>query len=131
MDTIIYGMGGGNMSDPRMAEHYQRIVDLAKAQFDSEKPQVAIIPTAHFNGAHSRIGRGYMDLTVERFRGLDCDTQQILMGDVPVGRSETRDSDIHAILSDSHAGFVLGGDTRYFLKVLRDKGLVPTFELIT
>ena len=75
MDTIIYGMGGGNMSDPRMAEHYQRIVDLAKAQFDSEKPQVAIIPTAHFNGAHSRIGRGYMDFTVERFRGLDCDTQ--------------------------------------------------------
>lgn len=101
-------MCGGNMSDPRMAEHYQRIVDLAKAQFDSEKPQVAIIPTAHFNGTHPRIGRGYMDLTVERFRGLGCDTQQILMGDVPVGRPETRDSDIHAILSDSHAVFCFG-----------------------
>lgn len=128
MDTIIYGMGGGKMSDPRMTDHYRRIVDLAKAQFGHEKPQVAIIPTAHFNGINSKIGRGYMDFTVEIFRGLGCDTQQILMGDVPAGRSETRDSDIQDILSKSHAVFVLGGDTRYLLDVVRDKGLVPTFE---
>ena len=27
MDTIIYGMGGGKMSDPRMTYHYRRIVE--------------------------------------------------------------------------------------------------------
>lgn len=130
MDTIIYGMGGGKMSDPRMTYHYQRIVDLAKAQFGPGKPQVAIIPTAHFNGTNSKLGRNNMDFTVERFRSLGCDTQQILMGDVPAGQSATRDSDIQDILRNSHAVFVLGGDTRYLLEVVRDSGLVSTFESI-
>lgn len=128
MDTIIYCMGGGKMSDPRMADHYMRIVNLAEAQFGSQKTHVAIIPTAHFNGNHSKMGRGNMDFTVETFRGLGCDTHQILMGDVPAGQHETREGDIQEILSKSHAVFVLGGDTRYLLEVVRDKGLVPTFE---
>lgn len=128
MDTIIYCMGGGTMRDPRMADHYPRIVDLAKAQFGSPKIHVAIIPTAHFNGANTKMGRGYMDFTVETFRALGCDTHQILMGDVPAGQNETRDGDIQEILSESHAVFVLGGDTRYLLEVVRDKGLVPTFD---
>jgi peptidase E len=128
MDTVIYGIGGGRRSDPRMADHYSRIVDIVKAQFRQEKPQVAIIPTAHFNGTNSKIGRGYMDFMVEMFQSLGCYTQQIMMGDVPVGQSATRDSDIQDILSKSHAIFVLGGDTRYLLEVVRDKGLVPTFE---
>ena len=130
MDTIIYGMGGGKMNDPRMTYHYQRIVDLTKAQFGPGKPQVAIIPTAHFNGTHSRLGRGNMDFIAERFRRLGCDTQQILMGDVPAGQSETRDRDIQAILRNAHAVFVLGGDTRYLIEVVRGKGLVATFESI-
>jgi peptidase E len=128
METIIYGIGGGKMSDPRMADHYQRIVDLSKAQFSVEKPQMAIIPTAHFNGTNARIGRGYIDFTLETFRGLGCDTKQILIGDVPPGQSETRDGEIEDILRNAHAIFVLGGDTRYLLKVVWDKGLVPTFE---
>ena len=127
MDTIIYGMGGGKMNDPRMTYHYQRIVDLAKAQFGIETPQVTIIPTAQFNGTHSKLGRGNMDFIADRFRRLGCDTQQILMGDVPAGQSETRDSDIHAILRNAHSVFVLGGDTRYLLEVVRGKGLVQTF----
>jgi peptidase E len=122
MDTIIYGMGGGKMSDPRMTDHYQRIVDLAKTQFGIETPQVAIIPTAQFNGTHAKIGRGNMDFIDERFRNLGCDTQQILMGDVPAGESETRDRDIQDILRNAHAVFVLGGDTRYLLEVVRGKG---------
>jgi len=128
MDTILYLLGGGKMSDPRMTDHYPRIVDLAAAQFGSQRAQVAIIPTAHFNGTHSKMGRGYMDFTVETFRGLGCDTHQILMGAVSAGQSETRDGDIKEILSKSHAVFVLGGDTRYLLEVVRDKGLVSTFE---
>jgi peptidase E len=128
MDTIIYGMGGGRMDDPRMTFHYQRIVDLAKAQFSIETSQVAIIPTAQFNGTHSKLGRGNMDFIADKFRSLGCDTRPILMGDVPAGQSETRDRDIHDILSKSHAVFVLGGDTRYLLEVVRDKGLVSTFE---
>jgi len=128
MDTIIYGIGGGKMSDPRMADHYQRIVGLAETQFSPVKPQVAIIPAAYFNGTHSKMGRGNIDFTVATFLGLGCDTQQILLGDVPVGQSKTRDEDIQDILGKSHAVFVLGGDTRYLLKVVRDKGLVPTFE---
>jgi len=130
MDTIIYGMGGGKMSDPRMTDHYQRIVDLAKAQFGIETPQVAIIPTAQFNGTHSKLGRGNMDFIAERFRSLGCDTQQILIGALPAGQSETWDSDIQNILRNAHTVFVLGGDTRYLLKVVRDRGLVSTFESI-
>ena len=130
MDTIIYGMGGGKMSDPRMTDHYQRIVDLGKAQFGIETPQVAIIPTAQFNGTHAKIGRGNIDFTVERFQSLGCDTQEIFMGAVPAGRSETRDRDIEDILHRSHAVFVLGGDTRYLLEVVRGKGFVATFESI-
>jgi peptidase E len=130
MDTIIYSMGGGKMSDPRMTDHYQRIVDLAKDQFGIETPQVAIIPTAQFNGTHPKIGPGNMDFIVERFRCLGCDTQEILMGAVPAGQSETRDCDIQDILRNAHAVFVLGGDTRYLLEVVRGKGLVSTFESI-
>jgi cyanophycinase-like exopeptidase len=130
MDTIIYGMGGGKMSDPRMTYHYRRIVDLAKAQFGLDKPHVAIVPTAHFNGTNAKIGRGNIDFIFERLRSLGCDTQQILMGDVPAGQSETRDSDTHDILGTSHAVFVLGGDTRYLLEVVREKGLVSAFESI-
>jgi peptidase E len=128
MDTIIYGMGGGKMSDPRMTDHYRRIVELAKTQFGIETPQVAIIPTAQFNGTHAKIGRGNMDFIDERFRNLGCRTQQILMGDVPAGESETRDRDIKDILRNAHAVFVLGGDTRYLLEVVRGRGLVATVE---
>lgn len=128
MDTIIYGMGGGKMNDPRMTGHYRRIVDLAKAQFGIETPQVAVIPTAQFNGTHAKIGRGNMDFIVEKFQNLGCDTQQILMGDVPAGQSETRDNDIKAILRSAHAVFVMGGDTRYLLEVVRGKGIVATIE---
>ena len=130
MDTIIYGIGGGKMCDPLMADHFQRIVDLSIAQFGPPKPQVAIIPTAHFNGSNAKIGRGYIDFTVEAFRGLGCDTKQILIGDVPAGQSETRDDEIKDILSKAHAVFVLGGDTRYLLEVVWDKGLVPIFESV-
>ena len=63
MDTVIYGIGGGRMSDPLMSHHYARIVDLAKAQFNIDRPQIAILPTAHFNGTHSKLGRGYIDFT--------------------------------------------------------------------
>ena len=130
MDTIIYGMGGGKMNDPRMTDHYQRIVDLAKDQFGIETPQVAIIPTAQFNGTHAKIGRGNMDFIAERFRSLGCDTQQILMGHVPAGQFEAGDSDIQNILRNTHAVFVMGGDTRYLLEVVRGKGLVATIESI-
>ena len=130
MDTIIYGMGGGKMNDPRMTDHYQRIVDLAKDQFGIETPQVAIIPTAQFNGTHAKIGRGNMDFIAERFRSLGCDTQQILMGHVPAGQFEAGDSDIQDILRTAHAVFVMGGDTRYLLEVVRGKGLVATIESI-
>ena len=130
MDTIIYGMGGGKMNDPRMTDHYQRIVDLAKDQFGIETPQVAIIPTAQFNGTHAKIGRGNMDFIAERFRSLGCDTQQILMGHVPAGQFEAGDSDIQDILRNTHAVFVMGGDTRYLLEVVRGKGLVATIESI-
>ena len=130
MDTIIYGMGGGKMNDPRMTDHYQRIVDLAKDQFGIETPQVAIIPTAQFNGTHAKIGRGNMDFIAERFRSLGCDTQQILMGHVPAGQFEAGDSDIQDILRNAHAVFVMGGDTRYLLEVVRGKGLVATIESI-
>ena len=94
MDTIIYGMGGGKMSDERMAGHYPRIVDLAQAQFTPETPQIAIVPTAHFNGTNGKIGRGFMDFTIDTFEGLGCDTKQILIGDVPAGERETRTGDI-------------------------------------
>lgn len=127
MDTIIYGMGGGKMSDARMAGHYRRIVDLAQAQFPGEKPQITIVPTAHFNGTNAKLGRGFMDFTIDTFAGLGCDTGQILMGDVPAGQSETRPGDIEQILEQSHAVFVLGGDTRYLLEVVRDRGLDATF----
>lgn len=130
MDTIIYGMGGGKMNDPRMTDHYRRIVDLAKDQFGIEAPQVAIIPTAQFNGTHAKIGRGNMDFIAERFRSLGCDTQQILMGHVPAGQFEAGDSDIQDILRNAHAVFVMGGDTRYLLEVVRGKGLVATIESI-
>lgn len=130
MDAIIYGIGGGKMSDPRMAEHCQRIVDLAIAQFSPAKPQVAIVPTAQFNGTNSRIGRGYIDFAIETFRGLGCDAEQILIGDVPEGMFETPDGDIQDILSKSHAVFVLGGDTRYLLEVVRNKGLVSAIESV-
>lgn len=83
MDTIIYGMGGGKMSDERMAGHYPRIVDLAQAQFTPEKPQIAIVPNAHFNGTNGKLGREFMDCTVDTFEGLRCDTEQILLGDLP------------------------------------------------
>jgi peptidase E len=128
MDAIIYGIGGGKMSDPRMAEHYRRIVDLAEAQFSPAKPRVAIMPTAQFNGTNSRIGRGYIDFAIETFRALGCDAEQILIGNVPEGMSETPDGAIQDILGRSHAVFVLGGDTRYLLEVVRHKGLVSTFE---
>ena len=127
MDTIIYGMGGGMMSDERMAGHYPRIVDLAQAQFTNVKPQIAIVPTAHFNGTNAKLGRGFMDFTVDTFAGLGCDTEQILIGDVPAGQRETRTADIELILDKSHAVFVLGGDTRYLLEVVRDRGLDATF----
>jgi len=130
MDTIIYGMGGGKMNDPRMTDHYRRIVDLAKDQFGIEAPQVAIIPTARFNGTHAKIGRGNMDFIAERFRSLGCDTQQILMGHVPAGQFEAGDSAIQDILRNAHAVFVMGGDTRYLLEVVRGKGLVATIESI-
>lgn len=129
MDTLIYSMGGGKMNDPRMAYHYRRIVDLSRAQFRLHKPHVAIIPTACFNGTHPKIGRRNIDFTVRTFRALGCDTQQILLGNVPAGQSETRNDDAQDILHKSHAVFVLGGDTRYLLEVVRDKGLVRTFEL--
>ncbi len=127
MDTIIYGMGGGKMSDDLMAGHYPRIVNLAQAQFTPEKTQIAIVPTAHFNGTNGRLGRGFMDFTVDTFEGLGCDTEQILIGDLPAGQRETRTEDIEQILDKAHAVFVLGGDTRYLLKVVRDRGLTQYF----
>ncbi len=128
MDTVIYGIGGGRMSDPLMSHHFARIVDLAKAQFGVDRPQIAILPTAHFNGTHSKLGRGYIDFTSETFRNLGCDAEQILIGEVPPGQSETRDGDLQEIIRRSQGIFVLGGDTRYLLTVVRAKGLVPTFE---
>ena len=128
MDTVIYGVGGGRMSDPSMANHYARIVDLATAQFGIDRPQVAILPTARFNGTHPRMGRGTIDFTIETFRDLGCDVEQILIGAVPSGQSETSDGDIQAIIRRSQAIFVLGGDTRHLLEVVRAKGLIPTFE---
>ena len=130
MDTIIYGIGGGRMSDPLMANHYARIVELAKAQFGIDRPQVAILPTARFNGTHPRMGRGTIDFAMETFRNLGCDAKQILIGAVPPGQSETRVGEIQEIIRRSHAIFVLGGDTRYLLNVVRGKGLVPTFESV-
>ncbi len=127
IDTIIYGMGGGKMSDDRMAGHYPRIVDLAQAQFTCEKPQIAIVPTAHFNGTNEKLGRGFMDFTVDIFEGLGCDTEQILIGDLPAGQRETRTGDIEQILDKSHGVFVLGGDTRYLLEVVRERGLTQYF----
>jgi peptidase E len=128
MDTIFYCMGGGRMSDPRMADHYPRIVALAESRFGLGRTQVTIIPTAQFNGTHPKLGRSAMDFADETFRGLGCDTHQIIMGAVPAGQSETRDDDIRHILRTSHAVFVLGGDTRYLLEVVRARGLVATIE---
>ncbi len=127
METIIYGIGGGKMGDPRMAGHFRRIVDLAKTRSGAGRPLVAVVPTAQFNGTHPKIGRGNIDLAIDRFRSLGCDTRQIRMGEVPAGQSETPDREIRDILARSHAVFVLGGDTRHLLDVVRKRGLVPAF----
>ncbi len=54
------------------------------------------MPTAHFNGTNGRLGRGFMDFTVDTFEGLGCDTEQILIGDLPAGQRETRTGDNRA-----------------------------------
>ncbi len=128
MDTIIYGIGGGPMKDKKMVGHYSRIVDLAQAQFTCETPEVAIVPTAHMNGTNEKIGRGYMDFIAETFADLGCSTREILIGDVPTGQRETESGDIQEILDHSHAVFVLGGDTKYLMNIMRERGLVPNFR---
>ena len=78
MDTVIYGIGGGRMSDPLMANHFARIVDLAKNQFGIDRPQIAILPTAHFNGTHPKLGRG-ISLPQEQIDTLNTVIERLLV----------------------------------------------------
>lgn len=128
MDQIIYAMGGGPMGDPRMASHYPRIVELARERSGVEIPEIAIVPTAHFNGMHPGIGRGHMDLLAAKLVELGCVVRWIWMGRVPPGTREHSREEVREILASVDAVFVLGGDTRYLLEVVRERELVPLFE---
>ncbi len=125
---IIYGIGGGDMRNERMKMHYMRIADLAREQFDCEIPRVAILPTAHHNGTNERIGRGWMDFIEEKFEELGCETSHIWIGKQLGERREDSDKDVAEKLSKADAVFVLGGDSRYLLDVVRERNLLPLFE---
>lgn len=128
MREIIYGIGGGDMRNERMQMHYGRIAALAREQFGCERPNMTILPTAHHNGTNERIGRGWMDLIVEKFEEQGCEVSHIWIGDQLPGQAEHTDSEITDILAASHGLFVLGGDSRYLLEVIRNRGLRPLFE---
>jgi dipeptidase E len=126
-ESRVYCIGGGNPRDPRMAEHFENIVDLAREKFSVERaPRIALLPTAHRNGTHPKLQA--LDFIESEFARNGCSVDRILIGDLPAGQSETTKEEVSRILQDADALFVLGGDTRYMLEILREKELVPTFE---
>ncbi|NNE66385.1 MAG: type 1 glutamine amidotransferase-like domain-containing protein [Pyrinomonadaceae bacterium] len=124
MKRIFYGIGGGNMRDEKMAAHYPRIVELARSQFGVRNPNVSIFPTAHLNGINEKMGRGWMDFIVEEFERLGCEVRNIWIGDLSPEQKGQSNSEVVKQLGESEIVFVLGGDTRYLLEVVRERGLV-------
>jgi peptidase E len=128
MKQIIYGIGGGDMRNERMEMHYRRIADLARDQFDCDNPKVTILPTAHHNGTNKKIGTGWMDLIVEKFEALGCETDHIWVGNQLPDQQENTNDEVKELLAGSHAVFVLGGDSEYLLEVVRERKLESAFK---
>jgi len=127
VQKLVYGIGGGNPADPRMLEHYSRIVDLARASISGRRePRIALLPTAHHNGTHAKLT--FRKFIADRFTEIGCRCREILLGDVPAGEKATSNADVEEILSQSDALYVLGGDTRYLLNVLSDRDLISVFH---
>ena len=121
-----YGIGGGKPDDPRMLPHYQRVAAIAASRAVSEKPLIAILPTAHRNGLHPALT--YRAFIVETFENLGCATIEILIGDVPRGESPFTHDEVAEVLTNASALFVLGGDTRYLLEICRNQDFTPVFR---
>lgn len=124
-ERVIYGVGGGNPRDERMQIRYKEIGDLAREQSSKEIPNIALLPTAQWNGLHPEIqGREFIS---ECFTNNQCYINEILLGDVKPSDKETSIDEVKEILKNSDLLFVLGGDTRHLLRTLESKGLIPTF----
>jgi len=124
--TLFYGIGGGSSEDPRMLEHHTILAELARSRNGGEDPLVLTLPTAHHNGLHPSLG--HRDFFVDRFLELDCQPREILIGELPEGQSETENEVIMDWLEEADLLFVLGGDTRYLLQMIRERELTPVFE---
>ena len=125
--TTIYGIGGGNIRDPRMIIHFERITELVAERAGGRPFRMAVLPTAHLNGLNTKMGRGYMDWLPEQFEERGFETENIWIGDLPQGVSETSRDQIVEVLDRSHVLFVLGGDTRYLLESVRKTRTTDVF----
>ena len=124
--TLFYGIGGGNSEDPRMLQHHEHLVELARSRNGDLEPVVLTLPTAHHNGLHAELS--HRDFFVHRFLELDCEVHEILIGDLPNGQEETSRAQIMDWLEEADLLFVLGGDTRYLLQKVEELDLAPVFR---
>jgi len=124
--TLFYGIGGGNSEDPRMLQHHERLVELARGRNGDQEPIVLTLPTAHHNGLHAELR--HRDFFVDRFLELGCEVREILIGELPDGQQNSSREIIMDWLEEADLIFVLGGDTRYLLQMVEELDLAPVFQ---
>jgi peptidase E len=122
---IFYGLGGGSHTDHRMLRHHEEIVKIARLKSLSKKPTILLIPTAHHNGIHPQLSQ--RQFYKNRFTELGCNILEVLIGKVLQGETEDSDEMIRQKLDASDCLFVLGGDTRHMLELIRARNLKGLF----
>jgi peptidase E len=126
VNAFFYGIGGGRNDDARMLQHHELLIREIRDRSGKAAPSIALLPTAHHNGLHPNLA--FRSFFVERFRQLECRTQEILLGALPSGELPTSRDQLEEILGTADLLFVLNGDTRHLLVTVRSLELEDLFK---